>query len=150
MLSIRPQWCESIKSGKKTLEIRKTLPKLQPPFKCFIYCTKAPKGWYNFASKQRLDGMVIGEFICDAIVIDRTYGHDSRVCAAACMNQVQAASYCTNSKMYGWHISELIIYDEPRKLQDFRGLRKTKFGWAPTRITRPPQSWYYVEEVKEK
>ncbi|MBP5781471.1 MAG: hypothetical protein J6X34_09600 [Clostridia bacterium] len=40
MISIRPNWCEMIASGKKIVEVRKTKPKLDPPFKCYIYCTK--------------------------------------------------------------------------------------------------------------
>ena len=39
MLSIRPKWCEKIASGEKTIEVRKTKPKLETPFKCYIYCT---------------------------------------------------------------------------------------------------------------
>lgn len=39
MLSIRPKWCEKIVSGEKTIEVRKTRPKLDTPFKCYIYCT---------------------------------------------------------------------------------------------------------------
>lgn len=41
LLSIRPEWCEKILSGEKTVDIRKTRPKLEPPFKCYIYCTLA-------------------------------------------------------------------------------------------------------------
>ena len=40
MISIQPKWCELIASGKKTVEIRKTRPKLDTPFRCYIYCTK--------------------------------------------------------------------------------------------------------------
>lgn len=40
MISIRPKWCEKIASGKKAIEVRKTRPKLQTPFKCYIYCTR--------------------------------------------------------------------------------------------------------------
>ena len=43
LLSIRPVWCVKILNGEKTVEIRKNRPKLKPPFKCYIYCTKAPK-----------------------------------------------------------------------------------------------------------
>lgn len=28
------------KSGEKTIEVRKTRPKMATPFKCYIYCTK--------------------------------------------------------------------------------------------------------------
>ena len=40
LISIRPKWCEKIASGEKTIEVRKTRPKLQTPFKCYIYCTQ--------------------------------------------------------------------------------------------------------------
>lgn len=38
--SIKPQYCELIASGKKTIEVRKTRPKLDVPFMVYIYCTK--------------------------------------------------------------------------------------------------------------
>lgn len=48
--------------------------------------------------------------------------------------------------LYGWHISDLRIYDRPRKLQELTGLRNTRFGMEPVEITHPPQSWGYVED----
>ena len=39
LISIRPKYCELIASGKKTIEIRKSRPKIATPFKCYIYCT---------------------------------------------------------------------------------------------------------------
>lgn len=50
--------------------------------------------------------------------------------------------------MYGWHISNLKVYDTPKPLSKFKGLRKTKFGYAPVEIKRPPQSWCYAEELQ--
>lgn len=41
LISIRPKWVEKIIRGEKTLEVRKTRPKLETPFKCYIYCTQA-------------------------------------------------------------------------------------------------------------
>ena len=92
LISIRPKWCEKIASGEKTVEVRKTRPKLKPPFRCYIYCTKdardPDKLWvlnkklrqeYNglYAACANLDecperhfagnGKVIGEFTCDRI-----------------------------------------------------------------------------------
>ena len=40
LISIHPKWCELIASGKKMVEIRKNKPKLETPFKCYIYQTK--------------------------------------------------------------------------------------------------------------
>ena len=42
LISIRPEWCDLIVRGKKTIEVRKTRPKLETPFTAYIYCTKAP------------------------------------------------------------------------------------------------------------
>ena len=97
LISIQPKWCELIASGKKTVEIRKTAPKIEGPFKCYIYCTH-PKVWFRYSSFGRasdeslwlangkvemcdgfkywhdggdytnLNGKVIGEFMCDEIV----------------------------------------------------------------------------------
>ena len=47
LLSIRPEWCDLILRGKKTMEVRKNYPKhlyeKGKPFKVYIYCTKAPQ-----------------------------------------------------------------------------------------------------------
>ena len=45
LISIRPEWCEKIINGQKTIEERKTRPKMNPPFKCYIYCTKPEETW---------------------------------------------------------------------------------------------------------
>lgn len=132
LISIRPEWCEKIISGEKTIEVRKTRPKMDTPFKCYIY--------------KCGNGKVIGEFLCDEIIEDRTYGHNEEFYRAACMSAYDAAAYAMQSPMYGWHISDLRVYDHPRDLWEFTGLRQTRFGWEPVPITRPPQSWRYVEE----
>ena len=83
MISIHPEWCEKIISGQKTIEIRKTRPKIETPFKCYIYCTqdnkndliiKNHKGYLfgkisdraksNLTESWIANGQVIGEFIC--------------------------------------------------------------------------------------
>ena len=132
LISLRPEWCEKIINGRKTIEVRKTRPKMNPPFKCYIY--------------KCGNGKVIGEFLCDEIIEDRTYGHNEEFYRAACMSAYDAAAYAMQSPMYGWHISDLRVYDHPRDLWEFTGLRQTRLGWEPVPITRPPQSWRYVEE----
>lgn len=66
MISIRPKWCEKICSGEKTIEVRKNRPKLETPFKCYIYETQ---GWVEKDNimEFRRGGRVIGEFTCDRI-----------------------------------------------------------------------------------
>lgn len=86
LISIKPKWCELIASGKKTIEVRKTRPKCDTPFKCYIYCTSSElltRSHYNgkiyVATNKKyqnelervgnttLSGKVIGEFVCNKI-----------------------------------------------------------------------------------
>lgn len=164
MISIQPQWCELIASGAKTLEVRKTKPKLETPFKVYIYCTKSKPGWFDFGKKERLDGKVIGEFTCDHIYqyttancLDGVDITAEEMTAMSCLThrELEAYEFSAEPKenciyligLYGWHISDLKIYDKPLELSVFTRLRKTKFGLEPVRLERAPQSWCYVEET---
>lgn len=166
LISIQPKWCELIASGKKTIEVRKSRPKIDTPFKVYIYCTKAPKGWFFMNSPDvRRDGKVIGEFACDKIerfsvtTDDNSTISEKDMVNKSCMTIHELAKYELDAipkeftiykiGVYGWHISDLKIYDKPKELSEFEGLRKTKFGYEPIEITRPPQSWQYVEERED-
>ena len=70
LLSVRPKYCELIFNGKKTIEVRRTRPKLEPPFEVLVYETKGQfiksvKGACTTYGYGR--GKVIGSFICDKI-----------------------------------------------------------------------------------
>ena len=67
LFSIKPEWCALIANGQKTMEIRKTRPKQEPPFKGYIYCSKNGPLLYLSASRRFGNGKVIGEFTCDRI-----------------------------------------------------------------------------------
>ena len=150
MLSVRPKWCEKIARGEKTIEVRKTRPKLETPFKCYIYCTQG-----NDARRLRGSwGKVIGEFTCDRIFPINVFDNGSiqnwlfEHMKRSCLTYEELADYIGNGKTgYGWHISDLRIYDAPRELSEFTGLRDTRFGAAPCDIKRAPQSWCYVEAM---
>ena len=65
----------------------------------------------------------------------------------SCLDLKDMHDYLHAQTGYGWHISNLRIYDETRELSEFTGLRNTRFGAAPYDIKRAPQSWGYVQEV---
>ena len=133
LISIRPEWCEKIANGEKTIEVRKTRPKMDPPFKGYIYRT--------------VRGGVIGEFVCDEIIsIDGAGRIPSDAARPTCLEPAELHQYLGAAVGYGWHISNLKIYNHPRNLWEFTGLRQVKFGWEPVPVSRPPQSWRYVEE----
>lgn len=143
LISIRPKWCELIANGKKTIEVRKSRPKLRTPFKCYIYCTKDRRltfyrgKRYCYADDHAHNafdvpciGAIIGEFVCDSI---DTYDDDTIFSFRhedyarwndfdldrACIHPEDFQNYSGGKWLYGWHISGLKIYDTPRKLGEF-------------------------------
>lgn len=171
LISIRPEWCNLIADGKKTVEVRKTRPKLETPFKCYIYCTvggikKMPK---DYLEKSFERGSVIGEFICDHIIKIHVgkYGLipisiDSIDLSNSMLSPQEIICYIGNGQTgYGWHISELKIYDKPRKIGEFLRICRNDLycescamysthngncGNVSLQVRRPPQSWCYVKE----
>lgn len=126
LLSIKPKYCELIASGKKTIEVRKRRPKLETPFKCYIYCTKDfyRKGDGCFQGKYC--GKVIGEFVCEHISVDaKGYNQDGvpahwTLLNGYCLTADELDDYGKGKMLYGLHISDLKIYDKPKTLDDFR------------------------------
>lgn len=176
MIAIQPKWCELIASGKKTVEVRKTRPKLDAPFKCYIYCTKN-KGVHDLLEIHSPDGKickangkVMGEFVCDGFIpyingrpLSEYEKTKVAVEECACLNADDIRIYEPAGNPIGWHISDLQIYDTPKKFSAFlkpcpHGEDSSCFvceksGYAPdmhidcfNTITRPPQSWCYVED----
>lgn len=176
MLSIRPKWCEKISSGEKTIEVRKTRPKMNTPFKCYIYCTlqgcneffrvdlgRDVAKWNRGKWADR-KGKVIGEFTCDRIYELAPLNHaPDDVEKQACLTREEIVNYLKGTG-YGWHIVNLKIYDTPRELSESRRACPNSWycescamhwenngtcGNESLQIKRPPQSWCYVEAAKE-
>lgn len=194
MISIQPKWCELITNGKKTIEVRKTKPEIETPFKCYIYCTLGDCGKVNIDKRGNCyNGKVIGEFVCDEVFeiyecfeihdelpsrpIERWLEWDSddeKLSEHCCLTHKEIVSYLGRSKSgYGWHISDLVIYGNPKKLSEFyrccgdtqkcEGCYAHYYsntesgkedyccsvidGCKP--LERPPYSWCYVEQLRE-
>ena len=187
LISIQPTWCEKIVKGEKTIEVRKTRPKIETPFKCYIYCTKTKNKWslcsYEGAYQNNDDEIVyaqqhiIGEFVCDWIteitpycdiedfVNQYIHGYPTILGENDCLSFQEMKAYLGNKNGYDWHISDLKIYDKPKELSEFERpcsykgtcyyCARAKFEsdgtlLCNTEINRAPQSWCYVEELKEK
>ncbi len=171
LISISPKWCEKIASGEKTIEVRKTRPKLETPFKVYIYCTQSGVALAAWGKH----GKVIGEFTCDRIdeYDDDTifsFRHEDYArwndfgLDRACMHPEDFQNYADGKWLYGWHISDLKIYDKPKELRSFWKADKCPYATESgctykyhcfragqtqrcgETLTRPPQSWCYVEE----
>ena len=180
MISIHPKWVEKIVKGEKTIEVRKSAPKCEEPFKAYIYESRngghrckhcnEKDSCYSYAPKNvgcyNGSGKVIGEFICNnASELDYVYYWNNGYEFETCLTYRQVADYGKGKPLYGWHISDLKIYDRPRELSEFSrpcsysGLcfscKRTSFKkdgnlLCNTKITRPPQSWMHVEDLGEE
>ena len=169
LISIRPRWTGLILSGEKTLELRRMRPNLTPPFKCYVYCSMGRKPWVRKdVPGIRQDGHIVAEFICDKITRLTHVGATGDLRAPelmavkgrspepavnfdggrSCLTLSEIERYLDGGDGFIWHISSLKTYGRPKLLSELTGLRTTKFGSAPVKLTRPPQDWYYVEELE--
>lgn len=168
LISIQPKWVEKICRKEKTVEVRKTKPKLDTPFKVYIYETQGrtetpfvdEEGHYIFKGR----GKVIGEFVCDRI--DKFVNLvPIYTLVQSCLTAEQIREYLKGKNGYGWHITDLVVYDEPRELRDFKPYNRTEedckfshLGLAIPKckdcrecyVKRPYQSWGYVETTEPR
>lgn len=135
LMSIKPKYCELIAAGKKTIEVRKTKPKIETPFKCYIYQPKTvyvSKNKSNEFLKPIQDkrfGKIIGEFVCDEILCfpyvegeeagEYVYNIPTVIGEQTCLDYGDVSNYGNGKSLYLWHISDLIIYDKPKELSEF-------------------------------
>ena len=176
LISIRPKWVEKIANGQKTIEVRKTAPK-EVPFKCYIYMTQGTLkdlcDYSEYIYQNRMK--VIGEFICDKVysiknrgssfsVADEEQSVTNEIARQSCLYYDDMVSYFGNKDGFGWHISDLKIYDKPKKLNEF-GQKCDNANEIRCRdcrlleewdnccsvmckpLTRAPSNWCYVEEL---
>ena len=152
---------------------------------------------WNFWKYPKRLGRVIGEFTCKKITglthVGVTgswepvslyvmapgsyYKPADELLEAACMSKETAEKYLKGRDGYGWHISDLKIYDKSRDLDEFsrfgffgmgrsncvcgnwrcKNYEQSKSHMIPPTckidgcsICRPPQSWCYVEELSNE
>lgn len=212
LISIRPKWVEKIAKGIKTIEVRKTAPQEVPfkayiyvtKGKPYLYRvddddkfeltnTLRPKvdGYVKDYNEQ--NGKVIGEFVCDKVypiknqgekfvVANEKQGVTNEIAHQSCLYYDDMVSYFGDKDGYGWHISDLKIYDKPRELSEFFKPCPDAFHYCTickhcvkiippdeeeyalyhggqydyweehctNILTSPPQSWMYIEGLREE
>lgn len=178
------------------MELRKSIPKIEPPFKVYIYCTKAKFRAEDYAKMsgmrkfhfERWSGKVIGEFTCTGFLHNCQMANADIAEFSSLVRREKIFEYSNGKPVYGWRISNLIGYDEPKNLYEFykhgaptieeldeqlcNYCIRTDYGekrscstpdgywscegaWCEEAyteyldtkfvLTRPPQSWVYVE-----
>ena len=174
----------------KTVEVRKDFPK-DPAWNnvVHIYCSKSKKSFKRIPKQYqplmaKLLGKVIGEFVCNKAVVysfmnitlypdkENSYFVSDKNLSKTCLSMEEMENYGQGQELYGWHISNLKIYDKPKELEEFHRICREYgsdnpncdnckyfidgrsyeydesdcgFSGHPP-LTRAPQSWCYVEE----
>ncbi len=187
ILSCTPPECERIVNGDISILVRKKVPHISNlPFKVYVYCTRAKSKWryYDYeGAYQNSKGeivyaqqQVIGEFICDRVdewecknrleILESfpqwraSYMFFIDDLEKTCLTYDDLWDYGEGKTLYGWHISDLKIYDRPRALSEFRAcngscnhckhrvVNPNDVGdvRCENKITRPPKNYIYVEE----
>jgi predicted transcriptional regulator len=194
LVSLKPYFYYLIGEGIKTIEIRKTFPKADDWSKnTWFYMSKDEKSFAKipkeFQDKYRKHFGKVGlKFVCDEIIGTcpwRLKG-ETGFCAKrteketnlpnnACLTLEEIEKYAGSRGrgIYGWHISDLVIYDKPRELSEFKYHCKYEFDddfkhcdrceyyyfsntpsngreeWCGCdgikTLKRPPQSYMFVE-----
>lgn len=127
----------------------------------------------GYGKAQSWHGKVIGEFVCDKILEIEVFKNGAIKnfwfynLDKSCLSFDEMGAYIGKGNIgCGWHISNLKIYDKPKELFEFG--RKCDYaseihcrdclilgdldsccGVMCKPLTRPPQSWQFVEELEK-
>lgn len=156
LISINKPHTDNIFSYIKGLEWRK---KPLPEGLYYVYETKNKGGC----------GMVIGEMrITGSLAVDTSGPMEVCLVNSGCVHPVTLKKYANNGIVYANFIQDIKRYDVPKPLSEFykecAGLDNTGMCYeceyavgeecdcavnGRLHLTRPPQSWCYVEELKD-
>lgn len=178
LASIKPYYYYLVAEGIKTIEVRKRKPSIEDwDKKTWFYMSKDEKSFSKipkeFQEKYRKHfGKVGMRFVCDKI--DKIFQCNSAwVQEHACISREEYFKYLglpynshfDSKGAYAWHITDLVVYDEPRELRDFKPYNRKEedckfshLGLAIPKckdccecyVKRPYQSWGYVEATEPR
>ncbi len=147
LMSTKHRHILDIHSGTKTNELRTKPPKIECPFKVYNYDIESSGGC----------GKVVSEWICDSMETWRIcMGVPQHLITTGCVSSHEILKYTNNGykDLTAMHISNLVIYDTPKELSEFRQCHKCEYYSnckdgeyscdGTYRLTRPPQNWCYV------
>lgn len=150
IIPIRPKYVAKIRSGEKTIELRKSFPTAcKPPFKVYIYETLG--GQHNV--KERGCGAVVGEFTCTGATVMNNFMHKYFIDGLTvgqeeldkiCIDYDTLMFYGREMQLFLWHIENPIFYEKPVPLFRFYSSLH-----HPGMILRAPQSWIYCDRLSE-
>jgi len=183
--SYKPDKLAKILNGEIIIDIAKTFPK-ELPCEVFMYCAKkeslkriSGNGFILvrfIGAYKELNGLVVGKFTVEKVdVIEyetiEDYSGDiedvcmnnqeyEKLCKNAYLDYEEMNAYSNGGNLLALHITNLVIFDEPKKLSDYYNpnlymtlseickYEKNTGDLSSYRIHKAPQSWQYVKEVE--
>ena len=169
LISVKPKYVADILFERKTIEIRKSMPKCDLPIDVYIYCTKEP--FYIF------NGKVVAKFTLNKVeeiryanfigILEKVFTdtlNEEELLKKSCLTREEIGEYLKISANgllgikegysggYAWHIDNLVEFDKPKELRMFEPFNNgmpqymfTQEGYGYRHLTKAPQSWCYVE-----
>lgn len=193
LISLKPYFYYLIGEGIKTMEVRKSMPKADDWSRnTWFYMSKDENSFAKIPKElqdkyRKHFGKIGLKFVCDKIYditphFDTPTFPNQYICGWEygkefdCLSFEELTSYLNGKQGYGWHISDLVIYDKPKELGEFivpskigccnegkcRGCKyldrgngfnveddcNAKFNTDEYKpLRKAPQSWCYVEEA---
>lgn len=153
IISIRPKWVDLILKGEKTIEIRKTFPKVKT---VYIYVTKAKPLIYD-KNGVLLNGKVVAKFLLNEVLEfkdEKTY--NEKLTKLSCVSFDELKKYSNGKTIYGLKLSNLEILKKPLSLNDFCLKKECPFSekfdkneckTCPIKLEKAPQSWCYCKLI---
>ena len=171
LVSLKPYYYYLVGEGIKKIEVRKNTPRTSDWNKeVLFYMSKDVKSFAKipkeFKGKYRKHfGKVGMQIVCDE-VYEWKYDYcdgvdiDDDLILDTCLDREDINIYAKGKPLYGWHISDLKIYDKPKPIMQFYKpcpiewkncpvceFYSTNTGCCMNNVDRPPQSYMYVEEL---
>ena len=141
LLSIKPKYVAKILNREKTIEIRKTMPKCDLPITVYIYCTKenattkplllankdiVSDNLLNQHNVRWLNGKVVAKFTLRKVeeftndeLWEKCFKTEELI-TKSCVPFSRLMAYSRASSIYAYHIEDLVIFDKPRELSEFK------------------------------
>ena len=164
LVSLKPYYYYLVGEGIKKIEVRKNTPRTSDWNKeVLFYMSKDVKSFAKIPKEfqgkyHKHFGKVGIQIVCDE-VYEWKYDYcdgvdiDDDLILDTCLDREDINIYAKGKPLYGWHISDLKIYDEPVDITHFRNCNGCEYMgdcdtycWKP--MQRPPQSFCYVEDLQ--
>lgn len=123
-MTVKARHIRNMRAGLKRLELRKTRPGQETPFRVWI-------------CESGSGGMVVARFDCPWIR-ELTGTEDGEIAQAACITRAEVSGYRAGGQLFGWRMENFDYFKQRH------WLHITDFG-----LKRPPQSWGYAKEVPD-